>query len=49
MELSDSKMKNILIFSQKKVFIIFLEMEPYTFQPKFEIKKKSTPRKFLMV
>ena len=49
MELSDSKMKKILIFSQKKVFIIFLEMEPYTFQPKLEIKKKSTPRKFLMV
>ena len=31
MELSDSKIKKFLIFSQKKAFLMFLEMEPCTF------------------
>ena len=33
MELTRSNIKTILIFSQKKAFLIFLEMEPGTFQP----------------
>ena len=36
MELSDSKIKKYLIFSQKKAFLIFPEMEPCTFQPKLK-------------
>ena len=47
MELSNSKIKKFLIFSQKKSFLIFPEMEPCTFQLKLEKIKKSTPRKFL--
>ena len=36
MELSNSKIKIFIIFSQKKAFLIFLEMEPCTFQPKLQ-------------
>ena len=36
MELSDSKIKKFLIFSQKKALLIFLEIEPCSFQPKIE-------------
>ena len=36
MELSGSKIKKFLVFSQKKAFLIFLEIEPCTFQPKLE-------------
>ena len=39
MELSSSNIKKILIFSQKKAFHIFPEMEPCTFQPKLKNKK----------
>ena len=46
MELSSSNIKKILIFSQKKAFHIFPEMEPCTFQPKL---KNSTPRKSLIL
>ena len=42
MELSCSNSKKILIFSLKKAFLIFLEMEPCTFQPKLE-KQKNPP------
>ena len=34
--LSSSNIKKILIFSQKKAFLIFSEMEPCTFQSKLE-------------
>ena len=34
--ISDSKIEKFLIFSQKKSVLIFLEMEPCTFQPKLE-------------
>ena len=47
MELSSSNIKKILIFSQKKVFLIFPKMEPCTFQPKLE-KKKIHPEKNLI-
>ena len=47
MEFSSSNITKILIFSQKKAFLIFLEMEPYTFQPKIKKQKRSTPRKLL--
>ena len=43
MELCDSKIKKIFIFSQKEAFLIFLEMEPCTFQPM--LKKKKTKKK----
>ena len=36
MELCSSNIKKNLIFSQKKAFLIFPEMEPYTFQSKLE-------------
>ena len=36
MKLSSSNIKTILIFPQKKAFLIFPEMEPCTFQPKTE-------------
>ena len=36
MELSTSNIKKILIFSKKKAFLMFPEMEPCTFQPKIE-------------
>ena len=49
MELSSSNIKKIPTFSQKKVFLVFPEMEPCTFQPKFEKIKKSTPRKLLIL
>ena len=41
MELSDSKIKKYLIFSQKKKngFLIFLKMEPCTFSPTSKNKK----------
>ena len=35
MELCSSNIKKILIF-QNKAFLIFLEMEPCTFQPKLK-------------
>ena len=38
MELSDSKIKKLFMFSQKKAFLIFLGVEPCTFQPKLEKK-----------
>ena len=34
MEFSDSKTKEFLIFSQKKAFLVFLEIEACTFQSK---------------
>ena len=43
MELFSSNFKKILIFSQKKAFFIFLEMEPCTFPTKLE-KNKNSPR-----
>ena len=36
MELSSSNIKKILILSQKKAFLIFLETKPCTFHPKLE-------------
>ena len=36
MELSSQHIKKILIFFQKKAFLIFPKMESCTFQPKFE-------------
>ena len=36
MGLSSSNIKKILIFSQKKAFLIYPEMEPCKFQPKLE-------------
>ena len=45
MELSISNIENVFIFSQKKAFLIFREMEPCTFQPKLEKMKKNPPRK----
>ena len=36
MEHSSSNIKKIVIFSQKKAFLIFPEMEPSTFQPKLK-------------
>ena len=41
MELSSSNIKKILIFSHKKAFLIFPEMEPCTFQPR--LKKEKNP------
>ena len=46
MKLSNSNIKKILIFSQKKAFLIFPEMEPCTFQSKLEKEEKSIRRKF---
>ena len=36
MDLSSSNIKKIYIFSQKKAFLLFPEMEPCTFRPKLE-------------
>ena len=36
MELLSSNIKKILIFSQKKAFLVLPEMEPCSFQPKPE-------------
>ena len=48
MELSDSKIKKFLTFSQKKAFLIFLEMEPSTFSAQARKNKKINPdKKFL--
>ena len=48
MELSDSKIKKHFMFSQKKAFLIFLGVEPCTFQPKLEKKLLHTNiKKFL--
>ena len=44
MELSRSKIKKF-IFSQKKTFHMFLEMEPCSFQHKLEKIKKVHPEK----
>ena len=49
MELSRCNIKKILIFSQKKTFLIFLEMEPRTFYLKLEKQNNSTRRKFLIL
>ena len=43
MELCDSKIKKIFIFSQKEAFLIFLEMEPCNF--KHMLKKKKNKKK----
>ena len=43
-----NNIEKILIFSQKKAFLIFPDMEPCPFQPKLEKLKKSTPRQFLI-
>ena len=48
MKLSGSNIKKILIFSQKKAFLIFPKIEPCTFQPKLEILENSVLRKFLI-
>ena len=42
MELSDSKIKKFLIFSQKKGFLIFPEMEPAFFIPSSKNKNNLT-------
>ena len=44
-----SNIKKLIIFSQKKAFVIFPKMEPCNFQSKIEKQKKYTPRKFLML
>ena len=36
MELSSSNIERILIFSQKKAFLVLSQMKAYTFQPKLE-------------
>ena len=43
MELSDSKIKLFRTLSKKKAFLIFPEMEPYTFKLKLEKLKKYPP------
>ena len=43
MELSDSKIKLFRTLSKKKAFLIFPEMEPYTFKFKLEKLKKYPP------
>ena len=54
MELSSSNIEKIIVFSQKKAFLKFPEMEHGTFHCKLKKKKKekkkknSTPRKFLV-
>ena len=49
MGLSNFNIKKILIFSQRKTFLIFPETEPCTSQPKPPKKtKKSTRNKFLV-
>ena len=45
MGLSSSNIKKILIFSQKKAFLTFPEMEPYTFQTNFTPSPTPTPKK----
>lgn len=45
MELSHYEIKKILIFSQKKAFLIFPEMEPCNFRSKLEKIKKILPEK----
>ena len=47
MDFSSSNIKKFLIFSQKKGFLIFPEIELCTFQPTLE--KKSTLRKFIIL
>ena len=49
MELCDSKIKKIFIFSQKEAFLIFLEMEPCTFQPMLKKKKKTKKKQELLI
>ena len=49
MELSESKIKEFLIFSQKKIFLTFPEIEPHSFQPKLEKIKKTTLRTFAIL
>ena len=41
-------LKIFFIFSQKKAFLTFLEIEPCAFKPKLKKEKKSTARKFLI-
>ena len=48
MELCDSKIKKIFIFSQKEAFLIFLETEPCTFQPMLK-KNKNKNKKELLI
>ena len=48
MELCDSKIKKIFIFSQKEAFLIFLEMEPCTFQPMLKKTKTKTKQELLI-
>ena len=47
MEISECKIKEFLIFSQKKAFLIFPEMEPCIFQLKVK-KQKNPPRENLL-
>ena len=49
MQLSSSNIKITLIFSQKRAFLIFPEMEPCTFHPKLKKQEKSIPGKILML
>ena len=49
MELCDSKIKKIFIFSQKEAFLIFLEMEPCTFQPMLKKKKNKKKQELLIL
>ena len=46
-ELPNSNIKKLIVFSQKKAFFIFPEMESCSFQPKLKKKKKkkqNTPK-----
>ena len=47
MEISESKIKEFLIFSQKKAFLIFPEMEPCIFSSRLKSKKNSPRENFL--
>ena len=50
-ELPNSNIKKLIVFSQKKAFFIFPEMESCSFQPKLKKKKKKNnlPPKIFLV
>ena len=48
MELSDSKIKKILIFSQKMFFLYFRKWNPALLSPSSKNKKKYTAKKILI-
>ena len=49
MELSSPNINKILIFSKKKAFLIYPEMEPCTFQPRLEKEKNLLREKLLIL